>query len=271
MREPLKRLKTNLEANKVVCGVVVSLADPAVSELVGLAGYDFVWIEGEHGALDRREIQMHMIGAHAGGAAAFVRSTGRDPELVRPILDMGPDVMVFPLINTAQDAREAVAACQYPPKGLRGFNPQRAGHYGQMGQSNYVRQAEELTMKTMIIEQLEGFRNIAEIIAVDGVDLICLGPGDLSVDMGFYGDADEQVLKVVFEAAEVCRQAGMPFMVWPSIDGQNISMWEKTGASIFGFSQDTAFISQAILSMWKHYNKAVPENRRTDSSPEMEE
>ncbi|WP_227823972.1 hypothetical protein [Clostridioides sp. ES-S-0005-03] len=76
-------IKENLNAGKVLCGIAVSLSDSAVSELVGLSGYDFVWIEGEHGALDRKDIQQHMIAAHAGGAASLVRLGNSDPTLVR--------------------------------------------------------------------------------------------------------------------------------------------------------------------------------------------
>lgn len=262
MSEQLERFKAKIAAGKIACGAVVSLSDPAVSELVGMAGYDFVWIEGEHAALDKRDIQLHMMGARAGGAAAMVRLTGREPGLVKPVLDMGPDIIAFPWINTAQDAKEAVAACRYPPDGVRGFNPQRAGRYGQMGQSNYVRVARSETLLWMIVEQKAGFENLDEILRVDGVDGVVLGPGDLSVDLGSFGDYTDEVDGYMVRAAETCRKHKVPFLAWPGFDRDCMRKWAELGASMFGFSQDTHFLSTVLRNMWTDYEAGVPEQRR---------
>ena len=260
----LERLVKKMEEGKIVCGVCVSLNDPAVSELVGMAGYDFVWIEGEHGAMGRTEMQNLMIGAHAGGAAAMIRLPYTDAALVRPVMDMGPDIIGFPFINTAEEAKKAVAACTYPPKGVRGWNPQRAGHYGQMGQSAYVDKADRETLKMMIVEQEEGFHNIEEIVKVDGVDLIVLGPGDLSVGMGLKGKQDDPcIAEMMNHAASVCVSCRKPFLAWPSMTEQSLREWEQKGASLFGFPQDSFFISQAIMKLWPEYEKAIPSKKRT--------
>ncbi|MFL8675764.1 aldolase/citrate lyase family protein [Clostridioides sp. GD02404] len=108
-------IKEKSNKGKVLCGVAVSLSDSSVSELIGLSGYDFVWIEGEHGALDRKDIQQHMTAAHAGGAASLIRLANNNPDLVEPIIDMGTDIICFPFINTTQNAEKAVSACTYPP------------------------------------------------------------------------------------------------------------------------------------------------------------
>lgn len=107
-------IKENLNKGKVLCGVAVSLSDSSVSELIGLSEYDFVWIEGEHGVLDCKDIQQHMIAAHA-GAASLIRLANNNPDLVKPIIYMGTDIICFPFINTAQNAEKAVSACTYPP------------------------------------------------------------------------------------------------------------------------------------------------------------
>lgn len=264
MGEFLEKVVKKIREGKIVCGVCVSLNDPAVSELVGMAGYDFVWIEGEHGAMGRSEMQNLMIGAHAGGAAAVIRLPYTDAALVRPVMDMGPDIIGFPFINTAEDARRAVSACTYPPRGVRGWNPQRAGRYGQMGQSTYVERADGETLKMMIVEQEEGFHNIEEIVNVKGVDLIVLGPGDLSVGMGLKGKQDDpRIGKMMSHAAETCVKYKKPFLAWPSMTEQSLREWEEKGASLFGFPQDSFFISQAIMKLWPEYEKAIPIEKRT--------
>lgn len=262
----LDKLKKKMDQGKIVCGVCVALNDPAISELVGMAGYDFVWIEGEHGAMGRTEMQNHMIGAHAGGAAAMIRLPYREQSLVRPILDMGPDIIGFPFINSAKDAQEAVAACTYPPRGVRGWNPQRAGRYGQMGQANYVDVADQETLKMMIVEQEQGFLNIEQIVQVEGVDLIVLGPGDLSVGLGFGGRQDNpRIAELMNHAAEVCVKYNKPFLAWPAMTPEALGEWAAKGASMFGFPQDSFFISQAIMKLWPAYNQAIPAHKRTNA------
>ncbi len=204
-----------------------------------------------------------MIGAHAGGAAALVRLVNSDAALVRPIMDMGPDIIGFPFINSAEDALKAVAACTYPPKGIRGCNPQRASYYGQMDYVRYVQNAANETLKMMLIEQRQGYANIEDIVKVDGVDIVALGPGDLSLDMGFGGDmAQPEIKEMIANAAAVCRKYHKPFIVFPSIEQSSIQSWLTIGANAFCFAQDTTFITAAITSLWPIYNALVPPEKR---------
>lgn len=263
MKKYATMIKENLNAGKVLCGIAVSLSDSAVSELVGLSGYDFVWIEGEHGALDRKDIQQHMIAAHAGGAASLVRLGNSDPALVRAIMDMGTDIIGFPFINTVQDAQKAVSFCTYPPKGIRGCNPQRASYYGRMNYLDYIKNADKETLKMMLIEQKSGYDNLEDIIQVDGVDIIALGPGDLSLDLGFAGDMDRPEIKnMITHAAEICKKYKMPFIVFPTIEKTSVETWVNIGANMLCFAQDTTFITSAINQLWSFYDEVVPVEKR---------
>lgn len=259
-------IKEQLRSGKVLCGVAVSLSDPAVSELVGLNGYDFVWIEGEHGAFSRRELQNHMMAAHAGNAAALVRLTDHTPAQVKPVLDMGPDIICFPTINTVADAEAVVQACSYPPRGVRGCNPQRAACYGRMDYVDYVRQAESETLRMIVIEQQAGYKNLADILKVPGIDIVALGPGDLSLDMGFAGDMTRpEIQSLLTQAAALCKQEGKPFAVFPPLEEHAVKRWVTLGASMLIFSQDTTFITQAINRLWQFYDAVVPADRRTNA------
>lgn len=256
-------IREKLSKGKVLCGIAVSLSDSAVSELVGLSGYDFVWIEGEHGALDRKDIQQHMIAAHAGGAASLVRLVNSDPDLVKPIMDMGTDIIGFPFINTAQDAQKAVAACTYPPNGIRGCNPQRASYYGRMNYLDYIKNANNETLKMMLIEQKLGYDNIEEIVQVDGVDIIALGPGDLSLDIGFAGDMNRVEIKdMISHAAEICKKYKMPFITFPTMEKTDIETWVNIGSNMLCFAQDTNFITSVINQLLTFYNEVVPVKRQ---------
>ncbi|HBF4489278.1 TPA: 2,4-dihydroxyhept-2-ene-1,7-dioic acid aldolase [Clostridioides difficile] len=252
-------IKEKLNEGKVLCGVAVSLSDSVVSELIGISGYDFIWIEGEHSALDRKDIQQHMIAAHAGGAASLVRLVNSDPDLVKPIMDMGTDIICFPFINTVQDAQKAVAACTYPPNGIRGYNPQRASYYGNMNYFDYVKNANNETLKMMLIEQKAGYDNLEEIVKVEGIDIIALGPGDLSLDMGFSGYMNRIEIKdMISHAAEICKKYKMPFIIFPTIEKKSIEEWVNIGANMLCFAQDTTFITYVINQLLSFYNEIVP-------------
>lgn len=264
MSRQLDQLMKKMEEGRIVCGVCVSLCDPAVSELVGMAGYDFVWLEGEHAAMGRYEMQNLMIGAHAGGAAAMIRLPYLDAALARPVLDMGPDIIAFPFINSAEDAKKAVSICRYPPRGERGWNPQRAGRYGQMGQAEFVEREEQEVKIMCIIEQEAGYKNLEEIVQVEGVDMVVLGPGDLSVELGYKGrPGAPEITGYVNHFVEVCNKYHMPYLCWPAMQADSLKEWADKGASMFCFPQDSFFLSKAIMQLWPEYEKALPEEKRT--------
>ena len=119
--ERVKRLKEKMESGKLVKGFFLTMADPVVSEIAGFAGYDYVWIDAEHGPLGRQEILHHIMAAQGSGCAAFVRVPGVDRTMLKAILDMGPDGIIFPFTNSGEIAKEAVRACSYPDfGGVRG-------------------------------------------------------------------------------------------------------------------------------------------------------
>lgn len=264
MSKQLDKLMKKMADGKIVCGICVSLCDPAVSELVGMAGYDFVWIEGEHAAMGRYEMQNLMIGAHAGGAAAMIRLPYMDAALVRPVLDMGPDIIGFPFINSADDARKAVSICRYPPAGVRGWNPQRAGCYGQMGQAEYVEREHEELKIMALIEQEAGYNNLEEIVQVEGIDMVVLGPGDLSVELGYKGrPGAPRINELIDHFVEVCNKYNKPYLCWPSMTEASLKEWTDKGAAMFCFPQDSFFLSKAIMQLWPEYEKAVPAEKNT--------
>ena len=99
----LDRIREKIAANEPVVGTAVALTDSSVVDLLGNVGFDFLWIDSEHAAFGRKHILNHIIAAQGAGAAAFVRVPWNDPVLVKPILDMGPDAIIFPRVNTADE------------------------------------------------------------------------------------------------------------------------------------------------------------------------
>ena len=177
-----ERLRGKMRAGEFVKGFAVTLAEPALSEMAGAAGYDFVFVDAEHAPLDRQEICRHVAAAQGAGAAALVRVRAAEPAMLKAILDLGPDGVIFPFVHDAATARRAVAACTYPDgpaRGMRGQGPQRAVRWGFGDEAGYLADPDKYLLKIMQIESCQGWRNLDEILAVPGVDGVYLGPADL--------------------------------------------------------------------------------------------
>lgn len=182
MNPRLKKITEKIQRGEPITGIFVLMADPAVSEIVGYAGCDFVWIDTEHGMLDRREVYQHVMAAQSAGACAFVRVPGVDPQQIKNTLDVGPDGVIFPMINTPELARQAVAACTYPiDDGIRGIGPHRAIHYGIDDEGEYLKIAKDEVWKIFQIETMEAVNNLEEIAKIPGYQSLFVGPADLGM------------------------------------------------------------------------------------------
>lgn len=182
MRNGAKLMREKIEAGGFLKGFAATLCDPAVSEMAGCAGYDFVFIDAEHSPLGRQDIFRHIMASQGAGACAMVRVRSEEPPMLKAILDMGPDGVIFPFVHDAATARRAVSACAYPDspyRGVRGQGPMRAVRYGFGDEEEYLNDACGYCLRFMQIESFEGYRNLDEILAVPGVDGVYLGPADL--------------------------------------------------------------------------------------------
>lgn len=248
----LNSIATKIKARRPVIGSYVSFADIAISELMGFAGFDFVWIGTEHTPIDKREVQNHLIAAHSAGVAAFVRVPWNEPVMVKPIIDMGPDGIVFPFIRTVEDAQKAVSSCCYPPKGERGFGPIRAIRYGFKDVPKYIETSEQQVWKILQVEHIDCVENIDSILQVEGVDSMLIGPNDLSGSIGLLGKTDHpKVVELYDTIAKACLKYGKPFGVATGFDPDTIRQWIRRGVSWMCISADFAMLSSAAGNIVK--------------------
>ena len=246
--EILARMKNK----EFIIGTHVTFSDMAIAEEMGMLGFEFVWIEGEHSPLDKQTILDHIIGCKAGNTASFVRIPWNDPVLAKPVLDMGPDGIIFPFICTAEEARAAVAACRYPPKGIRGYGPKRANRYGTLPNSEYIEGVESSFLKIMQIEHVDAVNNLEEILAVDGVDTVVVGPSDLSCSLGLTGQFRHPELMALFDTiAKKCKAAGVPFGISMGYDKSNVADWIRRGVSWMAAGNDSNYIALAGQEIYK--------------------
>ena len=181
--------REQLAHSEAVLGCFLSLGSPATAELMANAGYDWALIDLEHGAGDERDALPQIQALAAGGSIAIVRVEGNARQRVHRVLDFGAHGIMFPRIDSAVDAKAAVAGMRYPPDGVRGVAfSNRAGGYG----SNFrPYMAGALSLITIVqIDTPEAVENVDAIAAVDGVDVLFVGPSDLSHSMGMLGNFD---------------------------------------------------------------------------------
>lgn len=244
--ERVEKLKQKMGEGKLLKGFFLTMTDPIVAEMAGYAGYDYVWIDAEHGPHDRQELLHHIMAAQGSGCAAFVRVPGVDRTMLKAILDMGPDGLIFPFTNTAEIAREAVRACSYPDfGGVRGIGPIRAARYGLADQTEYIRTAYEKVLKIAQIETLEGYDHLDEILQVDGIDSIFIGAADL--ERSITGSQDGRKLDDVYQ--DICKKVtasgkylGLGIMPIPE-DAKRV---KDLGAKWVVFGQDAGTLAAGL-------------------------
>ncbi|MBD8108129.1 4-hydroxy-2-oxoheptanedioate aldolase [Erwinia persicina] len=182
-------------------GLWLGLADPYSAELLAGAGFDWLLIDGEHAPNDVRSVltQLQAIAPYC--CHPVVRPSWNDPVLIKQLLDIGAQTLLIPMVQNGDEARAAVRACYYPPQGIRGVGSAlaRASRWNRI--ADYLQRAGEQLCILVQIETRQAVENLAEILAVDGVDGVFIGPADLSADMGFPGRPGHPEVQAVIEKA----------------------------------------------------------------------
>lgn len=250
-------LREKLARGETLFGSHTSWGGGMIPEMYGTAGYDMVWIDTEHGTINPLDVQNALIGARAGGLCAFVRIPWHDPVMAKPILDLGADGIVFPMIVTKENAEEAVAACRYPLEGRRGYGPFRAMRYGAVGAKDYIETESRKVWVIAQIEHIDAVANLDAILSVRGIDAIVTGPCDLSGSMGLLGQTNHpEVKKAMDIVAEKTKAAGIPFgvsMIW---DEEAVTDWVRRGASMMFCDNEGSYIMRGSRDTLAKMKKA---------------
>lgn len=220
-----------MEKAELCFGTHCSTTDLDFYEMCGLLHYDYIWIDNEHAGMTQPMIKNAIIATNAGGCSAFVRVPDHEVAHVKPVLECGPDGIIFPMVNTVEQAEHCVAMCQYPPKGIRGFGPLRAVNYNEKNFDEYIRTVDQSFLRIMQCEHIEAVRNLDEILEVPGVDLIICGPMDLSASVNKISQFfDPEVLGLMDSIIAKCQAHHMPYGLSIGMNLELIKYWVKKGA-----------------------------------------
>ena len=209
-------LKQRLINRENVLGCWSFLGNPQVVEVLSLAGFDYLVLDQEHGLGDPTTLPAQLQAMSATPTVGVVRVPWNDHVYLKRVLDVGAEAVLIPSIDTADEARAAVAACLYPPRGRRGTasSSVRASSYGMA--PDYVATCAENLLISCQIESAKAVENIDEILAVDGIDMIFIGPFDLSATVGQMGNLKHpEVARLIGHAEARIRAAGRPMGTVP--------------------------------------------------------
>jgi 2-dehydro-3-deoxyglucarate aldolase len=202
--------KRRLLAGETLIGCWCSLANPITTEVLGIAGFDWLLLDGEHSPNDVTTFIPQLMALKDSASAPVVRPSWNDAVEIKRLLDAGFYNFLVPFVQSAEDARRAVAATRYPPAGIRGVSvSQRSNRFGTV--ADYFRDINAQISVMVQIESRAGMDAAAEIAAVDGVDGIFVGPSDLAAALGHLGHPNEAIVQAaiaqVFAAAKAAGKA----------------------------------------------------------------
>lgn len=199
----MSRLREKLASGGVASGIGLPFMTLQLVEMLGRIGFDWALIDGEHGATNPDDMERAIIAADLTGMSAMVRPAANRDELILSALDRGAAGVQVPHISTAQAAQGVVRAVKYEPLGNRGLaGSMRAANYGiDFDVRHYIERANRETIVCVQIEDAEGLANVNAIAAVPGVDIVFIGPMDLSQSLGYPGELDRPDFRTKVEDA----------------------------------------------------------------------
>jgi 4-hydroxy-2-oxoheptanedioate aldolase len=255
MPAPINQFKKALADGKTVIGCWMSLGEGYTAEIMGRAGFDWLLIDGEHSPNDIRSIRDQVVALASSDSHTVVRVPIGETWIIKQVLDLGVQTVLVPVVETAEQARALVSACRYPPGGTRGvgYSVSRAGGFGQF--ENYGPTADDQICLLVQVESEAGLDNLDDILAVEGVDGVFIGPADLSASLGYLGQSmHPEMQKTILGAIRRISEHGKAAGILTTDDGM-IRASLEAGARFVAVAMDIALLlenGKAASGKWKN-------------------
>ena len=221
------KMLAKIKKGEKVIGLQIPFYSPDLVELMGIAGVDYVFVDCEHGSFSLSDVEAMCRAAELAGVTPIVRVVNIEPTTILPFIVRGAMGIIGPHIRTRAQAEQLVGACLFSPQGMRSYGNARGDYYGTYElPSEHMRCANEEMFICGMIEEEEGFRNLPDILMVDGLDFFKFGVHDISLDMKVPGQFDHPKVKRAIEGAtEQIHTAGKKVT--------DDVMWEETVSGLF--------------------------------------
>ena len=256
----VNRVKATLEEGGISVGSWMSMGHESIAEIMSAAGFDWIVIDLEHSVIDIGKLHSLILAIESSGSVPLARLTSNDSSLAKRVMDAGAYGLIIPMVNSAEDARLAVTSIKYPPYGRRSVGIARAHGYGP-GFDDYVRIANDESLLIIQVEHIESVCNIDEILSVEGIDGLLIGPYDLSGSLGVPGELNhpkvEEAKRTVLEGAKERGIAAGIHVVYPSIDEFKKCLEE--GYRFIAFGSDILFLGESCRASVKDIRNLLRE------------
>lgn len=240
MKQPFR---TRLLGGELLVGTMVTLNAPPVAELLAMVGYDWLFIDAEHGVFDTQALQATLQAAGS-FTPCLVRVAAAAEMPIKQALDIGAAGIIVPQVNSAALAEHVVQWAKYPPQGARGAGIARAQGYG-LTLGDYIATANETTTVIIQAEHIDAVNHIEDIVRVKGIDAVFVGPYDLSGSLGQLGNIEHpDVLKAIHHVTEVCKNAGIRLGIF-GVSADAVMPYVNNGYTLVVAGVDTLFLAQA--------------------------
>jgi 4-hydroxy-2-oxoheptanedioate aldolase len=255
---PPNRLKAALAANRRQVGLWSSLCSNVVAEVLAYAGYDWIVVDTEHAPAAPLDVLAQLQGLAGGTAEPVVRVAWNDAVLLKRLLDIGARSLLIPFVQSAEEARRAVAATRYPPQGIRGVSVgHRANRFGRVG--GYLKSAHESICVLVQLETAASLDNLEAIAATEGVDGLFIGPSDLAAGLGHLGDAAHPaVQEAIAQACARILAAGKPAGILAPVEADARRYFEW-GFTFVAIGSDLGILAAGSTGLAARMREAIGE------------
>jgi 4-hydroxy-2-oxoheptanedioate aldolase len=240
------RLRELLSGGRVVHGAWCMIASAFGAEVVSAAGCDWLCVDLQHGLVDEGAMRLMVQAAAIRRTPVLVRVPWNEPGVIMRALDAGAEGVIVPMVNTAEEARQAAGATRFPPLGHRSWGPLRSG-MAHPGFSPAI--GNEQVICLVMIETVEAFGNLVPILEVENVDGVLVGPSDLSISHSGANDGagvSPRDVEMIEGIAQECKRRGLIAGIsCPS--GEDARRWEQAGYPLFGLPSDAALLARGMV------------------------
>lgn len=243
-------MKEKIKQGIPTVGLISNLASPQLTEIFGISGFDFIIFDMEHGAMSDETLEGLVRAAKLKGLIPMARVRENNAKLILRVLDAGCLGVMVPQVESKEEAQEAVYSTKYRPHGKRGINWKvAAADWGNVDPVEYIKEANDNILTLIQIETAKGLDHIEEIVKVKGVDVIIIGPADLSGSMGYPGSpGHEEVKKAINKIIRVSNEAGIAVSAGGSANKEDMVEAQKQGVLLF-LTNPVVLISESCKEM----------------------
>ena len=247
----LEKFLEKVRRDEFPIGAVVGMSDPTATELACDVGFDFVFIDGEHGNIDRDCAMKHLMAVRGTEAASFYRVPCASHVEIKKVIDFAPAGIIVPMVMNAEEAKLAIEAMRYPVAGTRGCGFRRGLGYGTRDLGEYLEESKHDPISILQLEHIDAYRDLDRILAVPGLDSIMIGPFDFSASMGKAGQWDDPELRAIFDdACRRIRAAGVMLGVALDVRAEE---WRARGAQWMAVKGDMT----ALVERWREVIRSL--------------